>query len=79
MIAQSKTATSCRKPTVRACMSILLVGGLGSAVAEEGAPDELLAYPGYTGEYPGFTLVLDDRFDSFDAEVWRRGDGAVGT
>ena len=25
--------------------------------------DNLIAYPGYTGEYDGFTLVLDDRFD----------------
>jgi beta-glucanase (GH16 family) len=36
------------------------------------------AYPGYTGEYPGFTLLLDDRFDRFEEDVWKKGDGAVG-
>lgn len=36
------------------------------------------AYPGYTGQYPGFTLVLDDRFDTLNKTVWRTGDGAVG-
>ncbi len=34
---------------------------------------------GYTGAYPGFTLVLDDRFDNLDRTVWAVGDGAVGT
>lgn len=48
---------------------------LGACAAQD---DDPVAYPGYTGDYPGFTLVLDDRFDTFDAEVWRRGDGAVG-
>jgi beta-glucanase (GH16 family) len=52
-----------------------LLLGAGSACAEA---DEPVAYPGYTGQYPGFTLVLDDRFDGFDEAVWRRGDGAVG-
>ena len=60
-------------------MVFLLIGVFGRAVAEDTTPDPLIAYPGYTGEYPGFTLVLDDRFDSFDTEVWRKGDGAVGT
>lgn len=44
--------------------------------------DQALApesYPGYTGVYPGFTLVLDDRFDQFDEMIWEKGDGAVGT
>lgn len=36
------------------------------------------AYQGYTGEYDNFTLVLDERFDGFDSNVWERGDGAVG-
>jgi len=39
---------------------------------------ELLAYPGYTGIYEGFTLVLDDRFDRFNDAYWQKGDGAVG-
>ena len=37
------------------------------------------AYPNYTGEYPGFTLRLDERFDRFDPEIWKKGDGAVGS
>jgi len=28
------------------------------------------AYDGYTGEYPEFTLVVDERFDEFDNEQW---------
>ena len=40
--------------------------------------EALIAYPGYTGEYDGFTLVYDDRFDAFNTDVWRKGDGAVG-
>jgi endo-1,3-1,4-beta-glycanase ExoK len=36
------------------------------------------AYSGYTGVYPGYTLKLDDRFDSFNTAVWAKGDGAVG-
>ncbi|NNC38080.1 MAG: family 16 glycosylhydrolase [Hyphomonadaceae bacterium] len=39
---------------------------------------ELQAYPGYDGIYEGLTLVIDDRFDNFDDNVWRTGDGAVG-
>jgi beta-glucanase (GH16 family) len=36
------------------------------------------AYPGYTGEYDGFTLVLDERFHKLDGKIWKKGDGAVG-
>ena len=43
--------------------------------AQQPPESELLAYPGYTGIYEGFTLVLDDRFN--DA-YWQKGDGAVG-
>lgn len=39
---------------------------------------ELLAYSGYTGEYEGFSLVLDERFDTFNSAIWSKGDGAVG-
>jgi len=45
-------------------------------VGAEGLPD---AYPGYSGRYPGFSLVLDDRFDTLDERIWNTGDGAVGT
>lgn len=38
----------------------------------------LIAYPGYTGEYPGYTLKVDERFDHLDNTLWRVGDGAVG-
>lgn len=38
----------------------------------------LIAYPGYTGEYPGYTLKVDERFDRLDKMLWRVGDGAVG-
>lgn len=43
------------------------------------AENPVEAYPGYSGVYPGFSLVLDDRFDTFDNSVWEIGDGAVGT
>lgn len=39
---------------------------------------EFETYTTYTGEYEGFSLVLDDRFDTLDDAVWRAGDGAVG-
>lgn len=43
--------------------------------AEEPALAELPeAYEGYTGEYPEFTLVLDDRFDE-KTSFWEFGDG----
>ncbi len=38
----------------------------------------LIAYPEYTGEYDGFSLVLDERFDDFNEDIWKKGDGAVG-
>lgn len=37
-----------------------------------------VAYAGYTGVYPGYTLKLDERFDSFNTSIWAKGDGAVG-
>jgi beta-glucanase (GH16 family) len=36
------------------------------------------AYPGYTGVYSGYTLKLDERFNSFNTAIWKKGDGAVG-
>ena len=38
----------------------------------------LISYPNYSGQYQGFTLVLDERFDEFNGEIWKKGDGAVG-
>jgi beta-glucanase (GH16 family) len=46
------------------------------ACASGEAPE---AYSGYTGEYSGFSLVLDERFDLLNKAVWAIGDGAVGT
>jgi beta-glucanase (GH16 family) len=40
--------------------------------------EALTSYPGYTGEYDGFSLVLDERFDKLDRKIWKKGDGAVG-
>lgn len=37
-----------------------------------------VAYSGYTGNYAGYTLKLDERFDSFNSNIWAKGDGAVG-
>ncbi len=39
---------------------------------------DIVAFEGYTGEYEGFTLVLDERFDEFNPKIWSKGDGAVG-
>ena len=57
---------------------VLTLSSAHASDRQSSGPD-IAAYPGYTGEYPGFTLILDDRFDHFDAEVWQKGDGAVGT
>lgn len=40
--------------------------------------DELITYPGYTGQYPGYSLKVDERFDSLNTQLWHIGDGAVG-
>ncbi|MFW7380518.1 MAG: family 16 glycosylhydrolase [Oligoflexus sp.] len=39
---------------------------------------ELVAYRPYAGQYPNFTLVIDERFDQFDSQLWSKGDGAFG-
>lgn len=41
-------------------------------------PQTLESYPGYTGVYSGYTLKLDERFNSFNSQIWAKGDGAVG-
>ncbi|MGL1904007.1 MAG: glycoside hydrolase family 16 protein [Fibrobacterales bacterium] len=43
-------------------------------------PDGPTAYPGYTGIYSGYTLVIDERFDGNDINnaLWAKGDGGVG-
>lgn len=44
---------------------------LGMAFVSEAA---MKAYPGYSGEYPGFKLAIDDQFNFFDKAIWRKGD-----
>jgi beta-glucanase (GH16 family) len=44
-----------------------------------GASDPLISYPGYTGSYPGYTLKLDERFNNLNTQIWKKGDGAVGS
>lgn len=57
------------------CTATLISVGCTNNVTEE-LP---IAYEGYTGQYEGYSLVLDERFDSFNEKVWAKGDGAVGT
>ncbi|GAA0857444.1 glycoside hydrolase family 16 protein [Aliiglaciecola litoralis] len=40
--------------------------------------DSIASYPEYTGQYAGFSLIIDERFDDFDPTIWKKGDGAVG-
>ena len=39
--------------------------------------DTLSSYPNYTGQYPGFSLLVDERFDALDERIWKKGDGDV--
>ncbi|EIK44667.1 putative beta-glucanase/Beta-glucan synthetase [Cellvibrio sp. BR] len=41
-------------------------------------PNLPTAYSGYTGVYSGYTLKLDERFNSLNTAIWAKGDGAVG-
>ena len=49
-----------------------------AATSHSVGAEALTAYSGYTGEYDGFSLVLDERFDKLDRSIWKKGDGAVG-
>jgi beta-glucanase (GH16 family) len=62
-----------RAMPLRLCCLFSLVSTSHSVGAEA-----LTSYPGYTGEYAGFSLVLDERFDELDRKIWKKGDGAVG-
>ncbi|HTF95195.1 MAG TPA: discoidin domain-containing protein [Cellvibrio sp.] len=48
------------------------------AASSSGNSNLPTAYSGYTGVYSGYTLKLDERFDSLNTAVWAKGDGAVG-
>jgi len=61
-------------------ITLMLFGG---CTMESLQHDEVVAntpesYAGYTGVYQGYSLVLDERFDTFDDTIWEKGDGAVG-
>lgn len=47
-------------------------------IQDSGAGVLPIAYADYSGQYSGFSLVLDERFDRFDENIWKIGDGAVG-
>jgi endo-1,3-1,4-beta-glycanase ExoK len=59
-------------------LSLLLMSCFSQHASKAPVEEMLEAYPEYTGKYDGFTLVLDERFDTFDTTIWRKGDGAVG-
>ncbi len=56
----------------------MLLGFVTSNVWASNQEKPLISYPNYSGQYQGFTLVLDERFDEFNGEIWKKGDGAVG-
>ena len=49
-----------------------------SDVTELAHDEALIAYADYNGTYDGFSLVIDERFDTLDPSLWKIGDGAVG-
>lgn len=59
---------------------MLLSGCVGNSLDDESNTMQGLpkAYAGYTGRYNNFTLVLDERFDALNKQIWQIGDGAVG-
>jgi beta-glucanase (GH16 family) len=72
--------TSIKKST-GACIVLMILSGCvrGTPEADQRSVNELpTAYAGYKGIYSDFTLVLDERFDFFDKQIWEIGDGAVG-
>jgi beta-glucanase (GH16 family) len=58
---------------------VIFIGCTRVAVTQDSGSDNLpIAYSGYSGQYSGFSLMLDERFDLFDENIWKIGDGAVG-
>ena len=57
---------------------LLVAASCAATIDSSQTSDQLAAYPSYTGQYDGFSLVVDERFDRFDDTLWRTGDGAVG-
>jgi endo-1,3-1,4-beta-glycanase ExoK len=69
------------KQRINLSILIMLLSSCGSGSLDliHNKVDDLpAAYAGYTGNYRDFTLVLDERFDTFDTQIWEIGDGAVG-
>ncbi len=56
-------------------LTFWFIASLGMHAQSE---ESLITYPGYTGEYAGYTLKVDERFNALDNNLWRKGDGAVG-
>ena len=61
-------------------LSPLMLAACSTGPGGDNAPSAAAfeTYPGYTGAYEGFTLLVDERFDELDETLWRPGDGAVG-
>jgi len=58
---------------------LVLNSCIGGSLVQDSGDDNLpTAYAGYSGQYSGFSLMLDERFDLFDENIWEIGDGAVG-
>jgi endo-1,3-1,4-beta-glycanase ExoK len=72
--------TSIKQSTCVYIVLIILSGCVqGTFEAEQRNVEDLPnAYAGYKGIYSDFTLILDERFDVFDEQIWEVGDGAVG-
>jgi beta-glucanase (GH16 family) len=51
---------------------------VGSGAQHSDVDNLPIAYAGFTGQYSGFSLVLDERFDLLNENIWEIGDGAVG-
>ncbi|MFY8272750.1 glycoside hydrolase family 16 protein [Pseudoalteromonas sp. SSDWG2] len=67
-----------KKHTTAISLAALFTQGCAQSGVQPTA-DLPKAYAGYTGQYAGYSLVLDERFDDFNEDIWSKGDGAVGT
>ena len=68
------------KHSVSLIIFMLILSGCSRVPETQQSSDDNLpiAYAGFTGQYSGFSLMLDERFDLFDEKIWEIGDGAVG-
>ena len=67
------------KSQILSTLSIMVLSiATGCAHTDQVSAELPKSYSGYTGNYEGFTLKLDERFDSFNNKIWAKGDGAVG-